>query len=525
MKLCEESEPAKIPKFTKPKAQLWPWPAILVILSLIPTFICIELGKVERSIAQLEHPDYSLSDSQRIEYLKILAKAPGEKVREVYHKELLVLPKTGVYRSPSLITEALTIISPELLTQPSKANPEFFETLLRLQIKYNDEHCATLISAFHPQSPGALRQGLARIKKRELRTKALFFIHSIGLGNLKDLPEIMRSVELASPAPGRNQRLKELLSLAPTAKKHQASEYEEAALIAVKGLGKAAQTSLVKGLKSASPGTLWLCTRALLALDPEFLISELEAKLADFRSKGAFQSSAIKILKIFAAVKKAPRNDKRLVSAEKILQDIHQLSQVLNEGLPLIQKLDRGDARNFMLRGLAIHDKRLSYQCETALKEQWTPTTLTKRLFPFLARKKEYLMQEIVNYEEVLLRCGDAISLPLTEETKRLYEDANKNPAKIFWVQKTIALRCLAKRGKPSAYPIIQSLSRDPNGYSFMSNVKDSKGKETTKKTQIRFRDLCQKALDAIAKRSKQAPPSLLPEDKSLLLPKQGGTQ
>ncbi|MDF1664415.1 MAG: hypothetical protein P1V97_21805 [Planctomycetota bacterium] len=524
MKLCEESEPTKIPKFTKAKAQLWPWTCVLVILSLIPTFICIEKGKVERSITQLEDPSYTLSDRQRVEYLKVLRAASPEQSTALYHEEVLLLPKTGVYKSAALIEEALAIMTPGLLAHPKKASAEFFETLLRLQIEYGDKNCVTLINAFHPQSPGALREGLAKIKKRELRVKALLFVFSLGFGESKDLNDLMQSVELNSPAPDRNQRLKELLNLAP-GKQHKPSELEVAALEAVKTLGKAAQARLVKGLRSASPGALWLCVRGLEALDPEILIAELEKKRAAFRSKGAYQSSAIQILRIFKAVKNAPRNDKRLLTAEKLLSEIHQLSQVFSEGLTVIKELDREDARSFMLKGLAIHDKGLAKVCEVELKKQWEPSELTRRLFSFLAQKKEFLMQEIVNYESALLRYGESLSEPLNQELARLYDKAGKNPAKIYWVQKTIALRCLAKIGKPSAYPIIQSLSRDPNGYSYMVKVKDAVGKEIDTKAQIRFRDLCKQALDAISKRSKQAAPALLPEDKALLLPKQGGAQ
>lgn len=520
MKLCEESEPTKIPHFVVPKSSVWPGTALLIVLALVPTALFIYQGQEERAAAQLEDPSYVLADFQRVHYLRSLSEAPSERSRDLFLKELLLLSKTGVYRSPKEIDAALSIMSPELLAKPEKAPAEIFESLLRVTVEYQNDQALKLLLALHPKSPGALRAGLFKLKQRELRNQASMLLISQGLGERTDIAYILTSIELKSPAPDRNQRLRDLLSIGRQSQRTPPTALEKDALDAILRYGPKALPQVVKGLGSASPGRIGVSVQALQKLSPERLCKELELKLSELRQKEAFKDSAIKILKIFAAIKKAPRNDKRLVAAEKLLSEIHQLSKVLHEGLLAIKDNGNNPAtQKLLLQGLALHNTKLSGLCEAALKEQWKAKELCSQLLSFLAGKKELRVQELKNYEAVLTRCGPEISSALTASLTELYQSAGKNPAKVSWTQKTVVLRCLAKIGQPDAFSIIQQFSRDPNGYSFTAKVKDEKGKEREEKTRVRFRDLCKEALDAIAKRTKKTPPHLLPEDASLLLP------
>lgn len=278
--------------------------------------------------------------------------------------------------------------------------------------------------------------------------------------------------------------------------------YHETARRALVAIGKPAIAQLTSGLSVKCRDTVHVCAGALAEVAPDALVAEVEKKI------DAYNRSA-PLLAIARDVIIAREPD--LERARKIVRDVHPLLEAVAEGLLAAEKIgdpgkadEASDRANLcFMHGLSSTDESVAKHCANVLKKRMDRDRFVHVLFKFLVHKESFDVREVAVYETALKEFGVAASSAITRNLDKLLDEAGGEPGKVFWIHKVIALRCLAEVGDEKAVSTIEKYARDPGSYVHIESRTDPKTKKVLdrKETTVPFKDLCERALAAIARR------------------------
>jgi hypothetical protein len=523
-----ESQVPKIPPFSHFKAKGSVVRAfLLVALAFIPTAAYLENSKIDRYLAQLESLRLRYSNYRRqrvLEWLKDCGDDP--RVTAAFKSELVLLGTSKYISSKYNIERTLFIISPRLKEKKPEASIAYFEALLRIYAHHEIDVCLEIIKAYGPELHDKLRQASRSIKDVKLRYGALLVICSINAGSVEDIPAILKGAEAESPAPSEEALIARAIDTkSPSAisQTFNPSSRHKAARRALVALGNDAIPYLIKGFESRSRGVANLCASVLKDLDRGMLVKQIEKKIDAYNIKGLYLSWASQViytdqfyrvnpLKKLKAKYVPPAKDVK--TAQKIFGEALHLSYLVAEGLQALLDV-RGDQKVDLcfMRALSSHNEAVAKFCASELKRRLKRPQFVDTIFKFLVHKSEFKMKEIEVYEDALKTYKKAASVDICRNLEALLKRAGNSPAKVYWIHKAIALRCLKTVGQSSAFSTIQKFSRDPTHYVFYTSRKSQFGPATRKEIKVYYRSLCKEALTAIAKNENKAAPALLKLD------------
>ena len=88
----------------------------------------------------------------------------------------------------------------------------------------------------------------------------------------------------------------------------------------------------------------------------------------------------------------------------------------------------------------------------------------TDGLFMFMAEKDRFAHSEIDTYESLLVGYGSAASPAIARNLERLLTK-HKNPTKVYWALKLVALRALQRVGTSQAAPTVKKFLAARDAY------------------------------------------------------------
>jgi hypothetical protein len=162
----------------------------------------------------------------------------------------------------------------------------------------------------------------------------------------------------------------------------------------------------------------------------------------------------------------------------------------------LVESTDSPAADLCLLRGLSTFDEDLAGRCARRLQERQSGSELVETLMGYVARKPRFSAAEVELYEDLMVARGAAGARALVAVLARLLAAAGGDPERVFWVQKRMAFRVLARVGTPEALPVLERYLEDGTSYASVERAGDRRTE-----VEVRHADQCRLAIEAILAR------------------------